>query len=244
VNPPLDRRAAVRLLGLGAAGALAACGDDSANSPTSPSVSSSCGTTLEGEEGPFFVDDSGSGYQRSNVVANLSGSNVQAGVALALSITVLDTKNNCRPIQGVQVDIWSANAFGVYAGEPSQGTANESWLRGYQLTDSSGKVSFSTIIPGWYSGRTTHIHVRLRSSYDGASSGGSNTTQLFFDQTFIDNIYSSVAPYSSRGVNPTRNVNDRVYAQQEKGTNVLTLSGSAGTGYSSSINLYVPIATG
>jgi protocatechuate 3,4-dioxygenase beta subunit len=240
--PPLDRRAAVRLLGLGAVGVLAACGED-ATSPTTPTLSSSCGTTLEGEEGPFFVNDSGSGYERTNVVANLGGSNVQPGVALALSITVLDTKNSCRPIQGVQVDIWSCNALGVYSGESSQETTNESWLRGYQLTDNSGKVLFNTIIPGWYAGRTTHIHLRLRSIYDGASSGSTNTTQLFFDQTVINNIHASVPPYAGRGINPTTNASDRIFAQQEKGTNVLTLGGSAGTGFSAAISLYVPIAS-
>jgi protocatechuate 3,4-dioxygenase beta subunit len=240
--PPLDRRAAVRLLGLGAVGVLASCGEDSTNSPTTPTLSSSCGTTLEGEEGPFFVNDSGSGYERTNVVANLGGSNVQAGAALALSITVLDTKNSCRPLQGVQVDIWSCNAFGVYSGESSQGTTNESWLRGYQLTDNSGKVLFNTIVPGWYAGRATHVHLRLRSIYDGAASGGTNTTQLFFDQTVINNIHASVPPYSTRGINPTPNASDRVFSQQERGTNVLSLTGSAGAGYSAAITLYVPIA--
>ena len=205
-------------------------------------TTASCGTeSIEGEEGPYFVDDSASGYLRGNIVSNLDGTETQTGVPLALTIYVFDANNSCAAMQSVQVDIWSCNANGVYSAESSESTVGQSWLRGYQITDANGKVEFTTIIPGWYSGRTNHIHLRLRSTYDETDTSGSNTMQLFFDQTLIDTLATSVAPYSTEGTNPTTNSSDHVYTPEEKGTTLLTLSGSTTAGYSASFNIYLPI---
>ncbi len=202
---------------------------------------SACSATLEGEEGPYFVDDSATGYLRSNILSNLDGTNIQAGIPLALTICVYDSKNSCAAMQGVQVDIWHCNASGVYSSESSESTVGQSWLRGYQITDANGKVSFTTIIPGWYSGRTTHIHLRFRSTYDQTSNSGSNTAQVFFDQTLVNTLDTTVAPYSSEGVNPTTNAGDRVYSTQESGTTLLTLTGSNAAGYTATFKAYMPI---
>ncbi len=197
--------------------------------------------SLEGEEGPYFVDDSATGYNRSNILSNLDGTETQTGVPFALTLYVYDAKNNCAAMQNVQVDIWHCNAAGIYSAESSESTSTKSWLRGYQLTDANGMVQFTTVIPGWYSGRTTHIHLRLRSTYDSSSTGGTNTMQVFFDQTLIDTLDTSVSPYSSEGKNPVTNASDRVYAQQEDGTTLMTLSGSTSAGYSASAKAYLPI---
>jgi protocatechuate 3,4-dioxygenase beta subunit len=206
-------------------------------------TASACSETLEGEEGPYFVDDSDSGYNRTNILSNLDGSDVQEGVPLTLTLYIFDSEKSCAAMQGVQVDIWHCNASGVYSAESSESTAGQSWLRGYQVSDASGKVQFTTIVPGWYSGRTTHIHLRLRSSYDSSDDSGSNTMQLFFDQTLIDTLATSVSPYSSEGKNPTTNASDRVYSQQENGTTLMTLTGSTSEGYAASFNIDLPIAT-
>lgn len=224
-------------------------GDTTYASSTSSAVSitvtaaTTCTETLEGEEGPYFVDDSASGYDRSNILTNLDGTESQTGVSLVLTLYVFDSENSCTAMEGVQVDIWHCNANGIYSAESSESTTGKSWLRGYQITDSSGKVQFTTIIPGWYSGRTTHIHLRLRSSYDSSSSGATNTMQVFFDQTLIDTLATSVSPYSEEGTNPTTNATDRVYADQEDGTTLLTLSGSTSAGYTASFNIHLPIVT-
>ena len=202
-----------------------------------------CSETREGEEGPYFVDDSASGYARTNILSNLDGTGTQEGVALALTLYVFDSENSCAAMEGVQVDIWHCNANGVYSAESSESTTGQSWLRGYQITDSSGKVQFTTIIPGWYSGRTTHIHLRLRSKYDSSDSSGTNTMQVFFDQTLIDTLASSTTPYSEEGTNPTTNASDRVYSEEEDGTTLLTLSGSTVEGYTASFNIHLPIAS-
>lgn len=124
-----------------------------------------------------------------------------------------------------------------------ESTSSDQWLRGYQLTDDNGQITFVTIIPGWYSGRTTHIHLRVRSTYSEASSttDETNTTQCFFEQTFVDTLYTTVSPYSADGKNPTTNASDRVYSQQEDGANVLALTGDNTNGYTASVIIYLPI---
>jgi protocatechuate 3,4-dioxygenase beta subunit len=222
-------------------------GDDTYAASTSATVSltiggaTACTKTLEGEEGPYFVDDSATGYNRSNILSNLDGSETQTGVPFTLTIYVFDSENSCGAMQGVQVDIWHCNGSGVYSAEASESTTSESWLRGYQLTDTNGMVKFVTIIPGWYQGRTTHVHLRLRSTYDSSTTGGTNTMQLFFDQTLIDTLDTTVSPYSSEGKNSTTNASDRVYSQQEDGTTLMTLGGSASAGYTATANIYLPI---
>jgi protocatechuate 3,4-dioxygenase beta subunit len=212
-------------------------------SVTVTGTASGCTETLEGEEGPYFVDDSASGYNRSNILTNLDGTEAQSGVPFTLTLYVLDAKNSCAGMKDVQVDIWHCNAKGIYSAESSESTTDESWLRGYQLTDANGMVQFTTIIPGWYAGRTTHIHLRLRSTYDSTETGGTNTMQLFFDQTLIDTLASSVSPYSTEGANPTTNASDHVYSNEESGTTLMTLAGSTTAGYTATAMAYLPIVT-
>jgi protocatechuate 3,4-dioxygenase beta subunit len=214
-----------------------------ASGDTGSGEAGACDVTPEGEIGPYFADDSAAGFNRSNVLSNLDGTGIQPGVALTLNVTVVDANDGCAPYVGAQVDIWHCNASGVYSDIASEGTASEQWLRGYQLTDSGGRVTFRTIIPGWYPGRTTHIHLRVRSSYSEASSttDETNTTQCFFDQTFVDTLYTTVAPYSTGGKNPTTNAGDHVYAQEEDGANLLSLSGDDTNGYTASLTIRLPI---
>jgi hypothetical protein len=213
----------------------------SALSLTVTGTTTACSASLEGEEGPYFVDDSATGYLRTNILSNLDGTLTQTGVPLTLTVYVYDSEKSCAAMQGVQVDIWQCNAAGVYSAESSESTSAESWLRGYQLTDANGMVTFTTILPGWYSGRTNHIHLRFRSTYDETDTSGSNTMQVFFDQTLVDTLATSVTPYSSEGTNPTTNATDRVYSTEEDGTTLLTLTGSTAAGYAATFSAYMPI---
>src|SRR6266702_2837765 len=208
---------------------------------------SACGTSTNAvTEGPYWVDDGVSGYNRSDIRSDIAGTNTQSGVLFTLNLYVYDLKNSCAAMQNVQVDVWHCDATGIYSGIQSSTNGNgvdytsQSWLRGYQLTDSSGRVSFTTIVPGWYTGRTTHIHIRFRSTYDTSSTGSTNTAQLFFDQTFINSLNTSVSPYSSHGTNSVTNAGDSIY-NAEGGTTVLSLSGSASAGYIATFSVYLPL---
>ena len=210
---------------------------------TTTTTSSACTVTPEGEIGPYFVDDSAAGFNRSDIRSNLDGSSIQTGIPLTLTVTVVDTENSCVGLQNAQVDIWHCNAEGVYSGEDVENTSGLTWLRGYQLTDSEGQVTFTTLFPGWYQGRTTHIHLRIRSKYSEASStsDGTNTTQLFFPQGTVDTINTTISPYSSHGTNPTTNAGDHVYTGEMQGANLLTLAGDSSSGYTASVTIALPI---
>ena len=212
--------------------------------PTAVAVAgTTCVVTDEGEIGPYFADDSASGFDRSNILANIDGTSVQSGVALTLNIYVVDTKNSCAAYIGAQVDIWHCNAVGVYSDISSENTSSQTYLRGYQLTNSAGYVQFTTIIPGWYSGRTNHIHVRVRSTYSQASStsDGTNTTQLFFPQDVITYLSENVSPYSTEGTDNLSNASDRVYSEEVDGQTLLTLSGSYAAGFTATYTVGLPI---
>jgi len=254
---PIGRKRALQLLGIAGSGSLLArCGGGgssgaapaaaAATTVAATASSSACAVTPEGEIGPYFADDSAAGFNRSNILANIDGTSPQAGVALALSLTVRDSQKSCAAVVGSQVDIWHCNAAGVYSDEGVENTSGLTWLRGYQVTDANGAVTFATIVPGWYPGRTTHIHLRVRSSYSAASStsDGTNTTQLFFPQSLADALSASAAPYSSHGTNSTTNAGDRVYAQQTKGVTLLNLAGSAASGYAAAFTIDLPIVSG
>ncbi len=121
------------------------------------------------------------------------------GVPLTLRLTVLDV-STCKPIKGAAVDIWHCDAVGTYAA-----ATNKTFLRGIQRTDAKGVATFTTVYPGWYPGRTVHIHVRV-------SLGGNvvHTGQLYFPDATTDAVYKR-KPYSSRGARNTRNPDDAIY---------------------------------
>jgi len=176
-----------------------------------------CALTPEETEGPYWVDE---GLDRSDVTVDPSDGSVRPGVPLTLRINVLRADAGCAPAAGVQVDIWHCDASGLYSDEAANNTVGEKFLRGYQITDSNGAVQFTTIYPGWYSGRTIHIHFRIRI-------GSTDfTSQLFFDDA-VSNQVLAAAPYNTRGSRDTTNSDDNIY----DAATLLTLSGDSGSGF-------------
>ena len=151
------------LLGSGAL-LLEACKKASATAATTTSGSGAggCIVTPEEVEGPYPY----AGGEINNPLSRADITGGQTGVALALALTVVNTNNNCAAVSGARIDIWHCNKDGYYSGYGGQtsylGTQSyvgQTWLRGYQIADTNGKVTFNTIYPGWYPGRATHIHL-------------------------------------------------------------------------------------
>jgi protocatechuate 3,4-dioxygenase beta subunit len=185
------------------------------------------------EVGPFYV-----AYDRvrENVRAG------QAGIALRLHVRVINV-STCRPIRGAALDIWQANARGTYSDEAQEDTVGQTWLRGVQLTDSSGRVTFRTIMPGWYEGRVNHIHakVRVKGTVKNHRYTGGTTAhigQMFFPQA-INNTCAKVSPYTSNTNDRITNAEDRVYTRQGGARSRLTMTGSPTKGYVGHITLGV-----
>jgi len=167
--------------------------------PTAPN----CTLSPETTEGPYFVDER---LDRSDVVAG------QEGVRLALAITVHEVGAPAEPCVGAQVDIWQANALGLYSAVPDQprgDTVGETFLRGYQLTNQEGAVQFRTIYPSWYEGRTVHIHVKVR-DFSRGSPPETFTTEVFFDQRLTEAVLA-MKPYSDRPGRETTNDQDTIF---------------------------------
>lgn len=245
VGQILTRRDALKLLGLGSAAFLAACAAPEGTStlvPTSVSTSglSATSTALdcvvrpELTLGPYFVDEQ---LNRSDIRSEPSDGSVREGIPLTLAVNILDVANNsCTPIEGAQVDIWHCDAQGVYSGVSDQGfdTTGQKFLRGYQLTDGTGKAQFLTIYPGWYSGRAVHIHFMIRTTGADAQSY-EFVSQFFFDDALSDQVFT-LEPYASKGQRDTRNADDNIYNGGGDQL-LLAVTGDNANGYSAAINI-------
>jgi protocatechuate 3,4-dioxygenase beta subunit len=140
--------------------------------------------------GPYPLDlHSTPSFFRSDVTEG------KTGVPLTVTLTVLNA--NGSPLTNARVDIWHCDKDGLYSGyrQPAADTVGQTFLRGIQLTDSTGKVTFKTVYPGWYSGRITHIHFQVY-----LNNGLIATSQLAFPDNVTNAVYSS-ALYAARGQN-------------------------------------------
>ena len=193
-------------------------------------------STVEVTEGPYFVDEL---LNRSDIRYNTSDNVYQEGLPLSLTVRVLtlDTgTGETRPLKDAYVDIWHCNAAGLYSGvaanQQGTDTTGQDFLRGYQMTKRRGYVHFHTIYPGWYQPRAPHIHCKVRQfSNDDATL--EFTTQFAFDDEISNMVYTTLSPYTNRGVSPVGNATDQVFtgsnscfADEEAGDSLqLTLSG-------------------
>lgn len=257
----LDRRSALGLMGGSLCALLmAACsgGSDSTDSSTSGSTSStdsssgssaSCSEVPEETGGPYPADGSQSGVTnvlananvvRRDIRGNIGGGSVQAGLPLSLTITLENLSASCAALRNAAVYIWHCNADGEYSVYNTSGNGNHSadtFLRGVQISDSSGQVTFTTIYPGRYTGRATHIHVEVYS--DSSFSTLLKTTQFAFTDSVNEAVYAADGDYAeSQATSETKNARDSVFSdgyEQE----LLTLSGNATSGYTASITIGV-----
>lgn len=168
----------------------------SANGP-SDGGTNSCTVYPEQAEGPFYLElDS----LRRNIAED------RAGAAMLVQIQVQSA--GCSPLRDLAVDLWHCDANGVYSGVSGQfgglDTTGQTFLRGTQVTDADGVVEFETIYPGWYPGRTTHMHFKVR----GAASMEA-TSQIYFPEDVTSEVYGT-APYDARGQKDTPNGRDGI----------------------------------
>jgi protocatechuate 3,4-dioxygenase beta subunit len=180
----------------------------------------SCILTPEMTEGPYYLAGE---KLRRNITEG------RPGTRLDLRLQVVNA-TTCAPISGAVVDIWHADAGGVYSGFGS-GASSRTFMRGVQKTDRNGVAVFQTVYPGWYMGRTVHIHVKVHV-------GGNvvHTGQLFFSDTLTDAVYKR-SPYSRRPNRDVRNAEDMIY--QSGGRQSTLTVRRKGSGYVGSIAMGV-----
>jgi protocatechuate 3,4-dioxygenase beta subunit len=163
--------------------------------------------TPEETEGPYWVDEK---LKRSDLRIDPADKTLQKGLPLTLNIKISALQNGViAPLRGAYIDLWHCNAVGVYSDVFMQNTVGRKFLRGYQVTDDKGQAQFTTVYPGWYQGRTVHIHARVRTVSDSKTTHDF-TTQFYFDDAVTAHVYKQ-APYASRLNRDTLNTTDGIY---------------------------------
>lgn len=180
----------------------------------------SCTLYPEQTEGPFYIDlDS----LRSDITEDKAGT--------ALRVEVMVQGRDCTPLKDLAVDLWHCDAEGVYSGFPRQlgglDTTGETFLRGTQVTDADGVAAFETIYPGWYPGRTTHIHFKVHTS-----SAMEATSQMYFPEEVTSAIYAT-PPYDARGQKNTSNADDAIASADP--APLAAVTGDSSSGYTATI---------
>jgi protocatechuate 3,4-dioxygenase beta subunit len=204
----LTRREALALIG---ASGAALCGGAFTTRAATGDVPG-CVVRPAQTEGPFFVDGE---LERSDIRFDARGGNVRPGTPLRLRFNVARMGGaSCTPLAGAQVHVWHSDAGGAYSDTGVRrvtGTSTQ-FLRGYQFTDAAGAAQFLTIYPGWYGGRTAHVHFKIRLPAAPASNTRSLefTSQLYFDDALSDRVFAA-APYTSHGKRDLRNADDFLY---------------------------------
>lgn len=166
-------------------------------------ASATCSLTAEQTEGPYYFDVDA-------IRRDLREG--RPGTRLNLTLRVRDAAE-CVPLENAVVDLWHCDALGVYSGfeSASQGpggggpTDEETYLRGAQVTDANGIARFVTVYPGWYPGRTVHIHAKVHLDRTTVL-----TTQLYFADAFSEQIHAR-EPYREHAGRSTRNGDDGIY---------------------------------
>jgi len=249
VGRVLSRREVLTLVGAtGAATLLSAClpirpnggpaeaiSDSTEIAATAPSTTTTgCVVRPELTEGPLFVDEM---LNRADIRADPTTGQISEGVQFDLTFHVTRLNADaCTPLAGVQVDIWHCDAHGIYSDTNQLGfqTVGQKFLRGYQVTEESGVVKFTTIYPGWYQGRAVHIHFKMRTG-----DGYDFTSQLFFDESLNDAVFAQ-APYNSRGERTLRNENDGIFRQG--GDQLMLTVNKVETGYAATFDIALDLS--
>ena len=227
----LSRRAAFGAIGAAAAAVAAACGDsqtspssvDTTSGTTTTSTNATCAVTPSETAGPY---PSRTDMFRSDIRENRSGT------TLTLTVKVVNVSSGCAAVSGADVEIWHCDAAGDYSQYGSQTAAT--FLRGIQTTNAAGEVTFTTIYPGWYQGRATHIHAEV--TINGRSI---KVTQMAFPES-VNNTVHATGVYASRGSNPTSNASDGIFSDS-LASEIVTPSGSPTGGYAATFQIGVAV---
>jgi protocatechuate 3,4-dioxygenase beta subunit len=184
-----------------------------------------CWLTPALTEGPFYFN---SNLVRQDITEG------RPGMAFHMEITVIDFQ--CNPIPNVLVDVWHCDKDGNYSGYNA--FVGQTFMRGIQLTNSSGVAVFDTVYPGWYPGRATHIHFKVRLN---------SFTYVTSQYCFLDSVNNAVYAtplYSGRGPNPTTNAGDGIFQNSNPQYLVMSAAQNSTGGYDGSYTIGINAPVG
>jgi len=224
------------LTAAGGAAIAGACGASA--SPTTPSTGSSatgdssggtsnsaCAVIPSETEGPY-PDRTGmisnAAFYRQDITEG------KPGTPLTLALTVVNVASGCTPVADATIEVWHCDHTGGYSEYTTAGT----YLRGLQKTGANGRAAFTTIYPGWYPGRSTHVHLDVF-----VNGSLVKTTQMAFPEDVTAAVYAQ-GVYASRGQNPTTNSRDNVFSDGVS-NELATMTGNVTSGYTASLQIGV-----
>ena len=223
----IERRQALKAISGAGLGIAFGCGSDTGASPssststanTTASANGTCAVTPSETTGPFpSLQD----FFRSDI------RETKTGTVLTLTLKVVNVNAGCAAVPNANVEIWHVDAAGNYSQYGTQSA--QTYLRGIQTTNAAGQVVFTTIYPGWYQGRATHIHAEVT-----IGNRSVKVTQIAFPESVNNTVHGS-GVYASRGNNPMSNLADGIFADS-LAAEIVTPSGSPASGYTATFQI-------
>lgn len=247
-----SRRGVLGLVGAGVGTmALAACTSEASGSTSSASSSSGSVTEIpdetagpypaDGTNGPDILEDSG--IVRSDIRSNIDGTDNVDGVPLTFTLTVTDMAGDNAPFEGAAVYAWHCDAQGRYS-MYSEGVEDATWLRGVQVADENGEVTFTSIFPGCYSGRWPHIHFEVYPDVDSITDAENAiaTSQMALPEDACNAVYELDAYDGSvKNLSAVSLDDDNVFGDDGGEHQLATISGDTDAGYTATLD--VPVDT-
>lgn len=237
--------------GLALAPLAAACTDDASTSDdgggSDGNADGTCRAIPTETAGPYPGDGTNgpnalaiSGIERRDIRTSVgTASGTAEGVELTVTLTLVSSAT-CEPLVGYAVYLWHCNRAGNYSMYTGD-ALNESYLRGVQVTDANGQVTFTTIFPGCYSGRWPHIHFEIYASLAQATSGSARkaVSQLALPKASCDQIYATTG-YEQSVTNLARIslAADNVFSDGSS-LQVATITGSIGASLAAALTVAI-----
>lgn len=197
----------------------------------------------DGSNGPDVLEQSG--IVRSDIRSSIGSSTQVDGVPLQFTIRVTDMANGDAAFEGVAVYAWHCDAQGLYS-MYSTGIEDETYLRGVQVADANGEVTFTSIVPGCYLGRWTHIHFEVYPSLDSISDSANAiaTSQMAFPESMLTGVYElSAYDGSAANLAQVTLATDNVFGEDSAALQMVTVSGDIDSGYVASLVARVDTTT-
>jgi protocatechuate 3,4-dioxygenase beta subunit len=201
-------------------------------------AASTCFLTPQETEGPYYFN---ANLLRQDIRQDTMTGVIKTGLPLNMLITVINF--DCVPIPNVLVDIWHCDKDGVYSGYAGQpggvSTIGQTFLRGIQMTEANGQCSFTSVYPGWYPGRVTHVHFKVR-----LTSTTYVTSQFAFPDSTNTAVYTTPL-YVAKGQNSLTNASDSIFGTANPENQVMAVTPNATTGgYDGTFTIGINLPTG
>jgi protocatechuate 3,4-dioxygenase beta subunit len=225
------------------------CGDNTTTDPTiDGSGSAGCAKLPSETAGPFPGDGTNGanaltlpGINRSDIRTSIGTATGTAdGVELKVTLTLISA-STCEPLVGYAVYIWHCDrpaAYSMYAGT----ALNENYLRGVQVSDANGQLTFITIFPGCYPGRWPHMHFEVFASLDDAMNGGAKKliSQLALTKASCDEVYATAGYETSQSTASSLSIeSDGVFSDDDGALQVATVTGGVGANLTATLTIAI-----